>query len=506
MTQQSTNRKQIHPANAWMILTLLVLAAVILLNVVVRLLPTGATVFDMTSQKITEISDITRKYVATMREDVVIYRICVTGNEDRALDQLLVRYDELSPHISVISIDPAVHPKFTAAYTDKELSDNSIIISSPKRAKVLDFNDLLLYNIYAISEDGSSYVPQSRMTYADFLSFYETYADVFASGDYTYQTLFIGEDAVTSGLDYVISDHLPKVYLTTGHGETAFPEALYNYLAMDNIDYGNYASVNAPIPTDADCLLIYSPTQDFSKEETDRLRDYLLSGGNLMLFTSYATLELPNLRALMSDFALNASDRLVLENDARHYQGSGYFLYPDTDGARQHFSIGSYNFLAPYCHPISMGESKYTLTYTALFSTTDEARLEKAEHSDAEQKSESDTEEAPEEDTTGSYDVGAMVTLAGENAGHLCWFGTPQVLDSNFNSASGGGNYTYFLSILENLCDKNYSLVIESKVLDEEVLVLSEFQIGFWGVLLILIIPLTVLGIGITIHAKRKYH
>ena len=504
MTQQTNRPRQIHPANAWMILTLLLLVAVILLNLIFQLLPAGATVFDLTAQKITEISDITRNYVARMQDDVVLYRIAVTGNEDRALDQLLAQYDELSPHISVVSIDPAVHPKFTAAYTDKELSDNSIIISSKKRSKALDFNDLLLYNIYAISEDGSAYLPQSQMTYTDFLSFYETYADVFASGDYTYQTLFVGEDAITSGLDYVLSDSLPRVYLTTGHGETTFPEALYSYFAMDNIDHGDYASVNAPIPSDADCILIYSPTQDFTTEEIARLRDYLLSGGNLMLFTSYATLELPNLRGLMSDFAMEADDRLVLENDAEHYQGSGYFLYPYTDGARNHFSVGSYNFLVPYSHPISMGESEYTLTYTALFTTTDKARLEKAQ---ASEEGEEATDSTPpsEEETEDSYDVGAMVTLAGENAGHLCWFGSPQILDAEFNSASGGGNYTYFLSILEKLCDKSYSLVIESKVLDEEVLVLSQFQIGFWGVLLILIIPLTVLGFGITIHVKRKY-
>ena len=242
----------------------------------------------------------------------------------------------------------------------------------------------------------------------------------------------------------------------------------------------------------------------------------MLSGGDLILFTSYASLDLPNLLSLMGRFGMKASDRLVLENDADHYQGSGYFLYPKTDGARAHFSLSSYNLLAPYSHSISMGESEYTMTYTSLFSTTDKARLE--EITDEEKKSTSSGDD-PEgaasqppvqettettEDTTGSYDVGALVTLAGENAGHLCWFGTPQILDGDFNSASGGGNYTYFLAILEKLCDKNYSLVIESKVLDEDVLVLSDFQVGFWGVVLIVIIPLSVLGIGLFIHMKRK--
>ena len=511
MIQKSNQPKEMHPSTSWIILTALVLVAIFLMNFLIQMLPSGITVFDLTAQKITEISDITRKYVAEMQEDVVLYRICVTGNEDESLIRLMEHYDELSDHISVVSVDPTVYPRFTATYTDKNLSDNSIILVSDKRSKALDYNDLLLYNIYAISEDGTSYTLQSQMSYSDFLSFYETYSDVFATGDYTYQTLFIGEDAITSGLDYVTSDVLPKVYFTVGHGESAIPDSLCNYLSLDNIDYGNYSSINDSIPQDASCILIYAPTQDFTKEETTRFRDYLLSGGKLMLFTSYASLELPNLLALMSEFGMNASDRLVLEGDSEHFQGSGYFLYPLTEGARNHFSIASYNLLAPYSHSVSMGESRYAMTYTSLFTTTEKARLEDAKLSDEEavadpDASESgDTDSADTEDTTGSYDVGALVTLAGEGAGHLCWFGSPQILDSDFNSASGGGNYTYFLAILEKLCEKNYSLVIESKVLNEDVLVLSDFQVGFWGVVLITVIPLTVLGIGLCVYMKRKY-
>ncbi len=517
-------RRGLHPANSWMILTALVLVAIVLLNLFIQLLPVGITVFDITSQKITEISDINRSYVKQMTDDVVLYRICVTGNEDRSLVQLMEHYDELSDRISVVSVDPAVYPRFTSRYTDKDLSDNSIIVSSNKRSNALDFNDLLLYNIYAITPDGTSYSLQSQMTYTDFTAFYETYADIFATGDYTYQTLFIGEDAITSALDYVTSDVLPKVYFTTGHGESSFPESLFNYLALDNIDYGSYASLSDPIPKDADCILLYAPTQDLTREEVDRFADYLLAGGNLMLFTSYATLELPNLLGLMSEFGMDGSDRLVLEGDSEHYQGSGYFLYPYTQGARDHFSLGSYNLLAPYSHSIALGKSEHPITYTSLFTTTDKAKLEIAADQEESQsagegavnapasttgpdgdRAEPSDKPADPEDTTGRYDIGALVTLAGENAGHLCWFGTPQILDSDFNNASGGGNYTYFLAILESLCEKNYSLVIGSKVLDADVLVLSDFQVGFWGVLLIVVIPLAVLGIGLLIHAKRKY-
>ncbi len=520
MTQNNSNKpKQMHPANSWMILTALVLIGIFLLNILIQLLPARFTVFDLTAQKISEVSDVTRSYLAQMDENVVLYRLCVTGNEDKAVVQLMEHYDELSPYVSVVAVDPTVYPRFASTYTDKELSDNSIIVSGAKRAKALDFNDLLLYNVYRLSPDGASYSLQSQMTYTDFLTFYETYSDVFATGDYTYQTLFVGEDAITSAIDYVTSDVLPKVYLTTGHGESDFPDALLSYLSLDNIDYASFSAISENIPEDADCIVIYAPTQDFTAEELERLKDYLLSGGNLMLFTSYASLELPNLRSLMSEFGMEASDRLVLEGDSDHYRGSGYFLAPHTDGARNLFSLSSYTLIAPYSHPIRMTQGEHTFTYTALFSTTDQARLEEYEdeevtENESDKKEEDGAGDAPvtapvtapdEGDSEGSYDIGALVTLAGENAGHLCWFGTPEILSSDYNSSAGGGNYTYVLAILESLCEKNYSLVIESKVLDEDVLVLSDFQIGFWGVVLIVVIPLSVLGVGILIHMKRKY-
>lgn len=511
MTQKPSAPKRLHPANAWMILTVLVLVAIFLLNLLVQLLPARFTIFDLTSQKISEVSDVTRDYLSRMDEDVVLYRLCITGNEDKAVVQLLEHYDELSDHVTVEAVDPTVHPRFASGYTDKQLSDNSIIVSGTKRSKALDFNDLLLYNIY-YSADGTNYALQSQMTYSDFASFYETYSDYFTQGYYSYETLFVGEDAITSAIDYVTTDVLPKVYLTTGHGETPFPESLYGYLSRDNIDCAEFSSVASDFPSDADTVLIYAPTQDFTTDETDALRDYLLMGGNVILFTSYATLDLPNLLALMSEFGMEASDSLVAETNSDRYYNYKYFLLPDTTGAREHYSLSSYTLLAPNSHPISMVQSEHTLTYTSLFSTSDEAELDEAESSGEEELSLAEDSEVltseenqEDESTVGKYDIGALVTLSGENAGHLCWFGSPEILDSDYNSAVRGGNYTYFLTILGDMCEKNYSLTIESKVMDGDTLILSSFQVAFWGVVLIAIVPLTVMAVGVVVHLKRKY-
>lgn len=489
--------KSIHPANGWLLLTALVLLSVILFNALVGIIPSGFTLFDLSAQKISEVSDATREYLATLGEDVAFYRICNAGGDDKSLMKLLDHYDQLSAHITVESVDPTVRPGFVSKYTDKTLSDNSLIIAGAKRAKVLDYNDLLLYNVYYTS-DGEGYNLQSQMTHADFMTFYETYADSFAMAQYTYETLFVGEDAITSAIDYVTSEVLPTVYATAGHGEAPLPESLYAYLAKDNIEIADCATLKNGVPEDAAAMLINAPMEDFTDGEITALRDYLLAGGDLLLLSAPDTLHLEKLRGLLKDFGLDAKENIIAESNQDDYHYYKYFLAPDTKGARDFYALSSYTLLAPNCHPISMVQGKYQVTYTSLFSTSDEAYLEPLD---------SDSGEASpdKEETKGRYDVGAIVTVNGKKAGHLCWLSSFEILENEWNTSSGGGNFTYFLSILENMCEKKYSLSISSKVLDSDVLVLSTLQMGFWGVVLIAVVPLSVVAVGAIVLMKRKY-
>ena len=498
---QTPKSPRIHPANGWLLLTALILLSVLLFNALIGLLPSRFTLFDLTNQKLSEVSDGTKNYLAALDEDVTIYLLCNAGNEDKSLEKLLSHYGQLSSHVTVETVDPTVRPGFVAQFTDRELSDNSVIISGTKRAKALDYNDLLLYNVY-YTYDSVGYDLQSQMTYEDFMTFYETYADSFAAGIHTYETLFVGEDAITSGIDYVTSEVLPLVYTTAGHGESELPESIYAYLDKDNIRCTSLAALKNGVPEDAAALLIYAPTEDFTDEEIKALEDYLLAGGDVFLLSAPDTLKLKKLCALLADFGMEAKENIIAESNQNDYHYYKYFLAPDTNGARDFFHLSSYTLLAPNCHPIQMTQGKHTVTYTPLFQTSDEAYLESLESADGEDEPNESTD--PEK-TKGRYDVGAIVTVSGSKTGHVCWLSSYEVLEEDWNTSSGGGNFTYFLAILENLCEKEYSITISSKILDNNLLVLTNLQIGFWGMMLIGVIPLTVLAVGIVIIVKRKY-
>lgn len=495
------------PKNRWLLLTALALILVMLVNLLISLLPSGIVRVDMTASKLTDLTDFTKEYVASLDEEITLHYVCVTGNEDEAVRTMVDRYDELSEKLSVNEVDPVVHPNFVAGYTDRELSDNSIIVESQKRRKVLDYNDFMVYTVY-VTENGSEYTPIGEMIYADFSTFYSTYEDYFLYGTYTYEVEFAGEGTVTSAIDYVIGDVLPKVYSVTGHGETALTSALLGYLSLDNIDHAELALPTAEaIPSDADCLILNAPQTDLKAHEADLLRAYLLGGGNVILLTDSAQSELSVLNGLMNEFGMEAQAGILRENDTSRYYSYPYFLLPNTAGAQDLYDLTAYTLLMPYAHPIAMTECEYTMTYTSLFQTSSHTVLESLEGDEAEADDpddENDGSVGAEQDEA-SYDVGALVKLqTDEGSGKLCWLGSAMMLGSDYNSAVSGGNYTYFLAILESMCDKTSSIAIDSKSMTESALVLSNGQSSFWAVVIIGLIPLAVLTVGIVIRGRRR--
>ena len=81
---------------------------------------------------------------------------------------------------------------------------------SDKRSKVIDYND-----VYESSYD-------------------------FDYSTYSYNTTttgYDGEGQITSALDYVLNDNMPKVYMTTGHNELSLSNTFTSALNKENVDY-----------------------------------------------------------------------------------------------------------------------------------------------------------------------------------------------------------------------------------------------------------------------------
>ena len=115
--QAAKNRIALQGGSYSIIITAVVLAILIAVNVLVSALPTTLTKYDISSTKLYSITSNTKVVVNALEEDVTIYWIVQSGEEDAVIENLLNKYDSLSDHISVVKKNPDVYPTFAEQYT-----------------------------------------------------------------------------------------------------------------------------------------------------------------------------------------------------------------------------------------------------------------------------------------------------------------------------------------------------------------------------------------------------
>ena len=265
-----SHRIALHGGSYSLILTAVVLAILIVLNILVSALPADLTRYDISSSQLYSITSNTKAVVNNLQQDVTLYWIVQADKEDPILENLLDKYDSLSDHIEIVRKNPDVFPTFAQAYTDESVPNNSLIVESGERFRYVPFTDIYLGEL-------------------------NPYTGLYNVTD------FDGEGAITSAIDYVVTEDLPRLYVLEGHGEAELPSLFAEQLEKENIETQPLSLLTVDeIPADADALLIYSPERDLSVQERDMLASYAENGGKLMVIagpTKDGTL--PNLLSLL---------------------------------------------------------------------------------------------------------------------------------------------------------------------------------------------------------------
>ena len=209
-------------------ISIVVLAILIVVNIFASALPTAVTKYDISVSKLYSITSNTKVVVNALEQDVTIYWVVQSGQEDEMIENLLGKYDSLSDHIQVVKKNPDVYPTFAEQYTDETVMNNSLIVECGDRSRFIGYDDI--------------YVQE---------------ADIYS---YSYNTSFDGEGAITSAIDYVVSEELPQVYILEGHGEADLPASFQEQIEKENIETNTLSLLTVDaIPKDADCVIIYAP-------------------------------------------------------------------------------------------------------------------------------------------------------------------------------------------------------------------------------------------------------
>lgn len=414
-----------------LIATAVVLAILIALNILVSALPANLTKYDISASKLYSITSNTKVVVNALEEDVTIYWIVQSGEEDDVIETLLNKYDSLSDHITVVKKNPDVYPTFAEQYTSETVQNNSLVVERGERSRFIGYDDI--------------YVQEP---------------DIYS---YSYNTSFDGEGAITSAIDYVVTEDLPQLYVVEGHGEQALP---------DNF-------------------------QEQIEQEVEMLSSYAEAGGKLLVMAG-PTEEgsLSNLYSLLSDYGVSTTEGIVVEGDREHYTGYPYVLLPEMSSHAITDPLMEEHYYPNM--PISQGmtvDETAGSAVTVLLSTSEEAFSKSAGY-------QLTSYEKEEGDVDGPFAVGLSIDCS--NEGQIVWFSSAAFLDDMYNALSSGSNSDLAMNALSSLIGESEAMAIRSKSLNYNYLSISDSTASLLKTLMIGVFPLGYLGIGVCVIVKRR--
>ena len=449
--------------------TAVVLAILIAVNIFVSVLPASATKLDISASKLYSITSNTKAVVNNLTQDVTLYWVVQADKEDPVIENLLSKYDSLSDHIQVEKKNPDVYPTFAAQYTDETVPNNSVIVVSGDRSRYISYNDI--------------YVQTSDM-----------YA-------YSYTTSFDGEGAITSAIDYVVTETLPRMYVLEGHGETELPASFADAVEKENVQTQSLSLLTEDsVPEDAACVTIYAPQSDISQEEAEMLRSYTEKGGKLLVIAGPVKgAELTNLYSLLTDYGVEPVEGIVVESDREHYAfGYPYVLMPDmqSDDITQSLMDSRYHPIFPVSQGLQVTDSSSVAT---LLTTSDTAFSKPAGYSLT-------TYDKETGDTDGPFAV--AVSIATDGGGQIVWFSASDFLSDMYNAYSSGANVNLAMNALSSLMGEREAMAIRSKSLNYNYLTISDSASSVLKVLLIGVFPLLYLAVGViaVVEKRRMQH
>lgn len=457
-----------------------VIAVVIAINLVAGQLPQSISSIDMSSQQYYTIGSSTKKILKDLKDEVTIYQMTKRGNEDSKIKKLLDTYESASDKIKVETLDPDLQPGMVTKYEATKTSDNSIIVVNGDRYKVVDYNEI-----------------------------YESdYSQYYTTGSTS--TSFDGEGEITSAINYVTTEDLPKMYTLSGHNEQTLSTTITDAVEKQNISTEelNLLASDIKVPDDCDILAIICPASDCSEEEANAIISYLEAGGKAMVVMNYyfSGSDLPNFSKVLEAYGVAMQEGYVVENNQNYFYQSGYYLLPQVN---EHDITSSFYQNMYVMSPMAQGivklqDSRSTLNIEELISSTDDS------YSDVDYgkgTAEDGSYSKASDDVDGPFALGVAITeeLDDDKTTQLVVYGSYVMFSDDIINSFTLGNVEMFTNSVSWMSSDGTNVIsIPAKSMDVQQNTVSAAKGNLWTAIYVAIIPLAVIIIGFVIWFRRR--
>ena len=472
----------------------LVVAIVVVFNVAVSLLPSGVRQFDISTTKIYEISDTTRKYLETLDQDVTITVVAADANIDYRLSHFLDLYTALSDHLTQDKVDPVAYP---SALTEYDCEENSVVVqcAATGQSYVIPMDDILVPDTYY-----QYYYNEAVYTELD------------------------GDGQLTSAIDSVVSNASHKAYAVTNHGESDLGTEISALLTKNHFKVSDLGLLlEGAVPDDCEVLILNQPTRDLAKDELKFIQTYLSKGGQVSLVLPGEDFDHPNLDALMKEYGLQLAGGYAGDTQ-RYYTSAQSYLtfFPElntdsdaasgltgedlalvnqalamkqVDPARDTVAVDA--FLTTSASGLKVvSEDDYTEGQYVVGATASEVVGQKERTGeDGEGDTSADASASAAADGEGeSQDIVARLTVLSANS----------LIDDSICSQFGDAvcNLTVYMNTLTTAFSDTGAISIPSKSLETATNTVT--SAGVWSMLYLAVLPLAALVIGFVVWYRRR--
>ncbi len=278
------------------ILILIIVAIFIATNIIMQKIE--LTPIDFSQEKLYTLTDESKEKMKNIDKDVNIYFIGYA--EDNSNLDLAKQYNKANEKIKVETVDINNRPDLAEKY-GIESGTEGIIVECGNKSKVLTENDLVTYDTS------------------------------------TFETISVAEEKLTSSIQSVTTDKVPKVYFLEGYSEFSLNKNM-NYLNMylgneiNEVETLNLLSAGS-VPEDCDTLVVTSPSKDFDDVTTNAILNYIKLGKNILWLNSAVTTqkEMTNVNKVLAEYGVKPFETgIIRETDtSKMLTGSPDLIIPE---------------------------------------------------------------------------------------------------------------------------------------------------------------------------------
>ncbi len=468
------------------VLTIVVIAAVILLNVVVGLLTDYFGInFDMTSEKRMTISEETIGILKNLDREISVniimteaeFRGQTYGNE---MAEILKKYEVNSNGMVTVNyVDPLRNPTFTKAYeADISITTGDIIVKDESDEGNYTFidNEDIYYWYDTNREDISGVYIERRITNA----------------------------IVTLTTD---QESLPMAVVLYGHGE--YNTDYFGLLLKESNYKVVYVNLMlSDIPEGTSLVVLSAPSTDYTEEEIDKLEKYLNGWNNFVFLHSSAITELTNLELLFREYGVAFESAVVCD---AYYRVNNNFAniiasVPSTVENKLVNKLDSTQYVVmPYSRVMRQlwTEKGSSMTNTVLLNSSSYSYGKVVESGVP-----LETYEVENGDIAGGFAAAILVNQSGTEGKtavqrNLLFLSSAYVFDETLVNTDSYGNMQLFTNVSSQFNKASTTVSVSAKKYTDPALTVTGNARTFVLVLLCLI-PLAVLVMGIVIWQRRK--